>query len=292
MGVASVVRRLLSKIFRHSGFLSNRAVQAGDYIKLDSGEEGYVLSVTRSHISIKGLDGASLIVPSRKLSNSGIKNYGKSVKTAKNPFRFHTRLQLKEVTGIRCSNLNELLQGLKVVPDSVIYYHTHNFVEEHHFLTPEPPNDFAFWVADAVGDQELGEKLAFIDPMHYPTLAAIRANIIKLVEESLSSNDGSRKVHEGRELHFIKCISVNIPTPYIVHDLREFVEVLKHVSVNSLYFHMFESKLRLHRGANDFSIWIEDNLDDAELARQIALLDPYSLTLEGLRAALIQLVEK
>lgn len=46
------------------------------------------------------------------------------------------------------------------------------------------------------------------------------------------------------------------------------------------------------KGLNDFSTWLKDNLDEAELADEIARLDPYVYTLEGLRSALIQLIEK
>ena len=76
----------------------------------------------------------------------------------------------------------------------------------------------------------------------------------------------------------------------MAHDLREFVEGLRKVSLGSLYLHVFES--RLARGSNDFSIWIEDSLDEPELAVRIAQLDPYNYSLEDLRSSLIQLIEK
>ncbi len=83
-----------------------------------------------------------------------------------------------------------------------------------------------------------------------------------------------------------------MPTPYVAHDLREFAETLRKISLGSLYFHVFESRLRLGKGLNDFSTWLQDSLGEAELAEDIARLDPYTYTLEGLRSALIQLIEK
>ncbi len=62
--------------------------------------------------------------------------------------------------------------------------------------------------------------------------------------------------------------------------------------MGSLYFHIFESRLRLGRGLNDFTAWLRDNLDETELGDEIAKLDPYTYTLEGLRSSLIQLLEK
>ncbi len=90
----------------------------------------------------------------------------------------------------------------------------------------------------------------------------------------------------------MKSVSVILPTPYVAHDLREFVETLRKLSLGSLYFHIFESRLRLGRATNDFSVWLEDSLDEREMADRIARLDPYSSTLEGLRSQLIQLIEK
>jgi hypothetical protein len=87
-------------------------------------------------------------------------------------------------------------------------------------------------------------------------------------------------------------VSVTIPTSYVVHDLREFVEALRKISLGSLFFHVFDSRLRLGKGLNDFSIWMQDSLDETELAEEINRLDPYTYTLEGLRSALIQLIEK
>jgi len=55
---------------------------------------------------------------------------------------------------------------------------------------------------------------------------------------------------------------------------------------------MYESKLRLGRGQNDFSSWLTSEVDEPDLAKEITRIDPYTYTLEGLRSTLIQLIEK
>ncbi|GAI49232.1 unnamed protein product, partial [marine sediment metagenome] len=55
---------------------------------------------------------------------------GHPLKKATQPFRFYSRLHLKELTGLKASNLTELLDILKKVPGAVIYYHTHHFLEQ------------------------------------------------------------------------------------------------------------------------------------------------------------------
>jgi hypothetical protein len=55
---------------------------------------------------------------------------------------------------------------------------------------------------------------------------------------------------------------------------------------------MFEAKLRLEKGANDFSQWFEASVNDPARAAAIARIDPYTHTLEDLRAVLIAIVEE
>ncbi len=68
----------------------------------------------------------------------------------------------------------------------------------------------------------------------------------------------------------MKSVSVILPTAYVAHDLREFVEALRKISPASLYFHVFESRLRLGQESNDFSIWLEKSLEEADLSQEIA----------------------
>jgi hypothetical protein len=80
-------------------------------------------------------------------------------------------------------------------------------------------------------------------------------------------------------------------TAHVANDLAEFVAELKKVSIQSLYLHMFDAKLRLAQGENDFSLWFRAH-GRPELADEVLRLDPYTYTLEGLRLALIRIVER
>jgi len=62
------------------------------------------------------------------------------------------------------------------------------------------------------------------------------------------------------------------------------------VSTASISYHLFESRLRLGAEDNDFSAWLEREMDLPTVARSIRALDPYTYTLEGLRKALLGLV--
>jgi len=277
-----------------SGFELARSslIKMGDYVKLESGEEGYVSDITLRNIQIKAPDDRIILVPNSKFTKTTVTAYRKPLKKAIQSFRFYTQLHIKELTGLKAGNLSELVNILKDIPDSVVYYHTHHFVEEYHYLTPQPANEFALWVGDVIGDEILAEKLSNIDTFEFSTIGELRERIIGVINDGISTRKDGRTAFEGREFHFIKSVSVILPTPYVAHDLREFVEVLRKASINSLYFHVFESRLRLHRGVNDFSIWLQDCLDEKELADKIAVLDPYNYTLEGLRSVIIKLIEE
>jgi hypothetical protein len=266
--------------------------KVGDYIKLDTGEEGYIKEMNLTDTLIESPNESTTLLPNRKLIQATVTNYGHLMKKAKEPFRFFNRVHLTELTGLKAKNLKELADVLQNAPDSIIYYHTHHFLEEHHYLTPEPANDFAVWVSDALGDDVFGEKLANIDAFEFPTLSALRERIVNVIGEYISLEPELRRAPSGREFYFMKSVSVVMSTHYVARDLREFVEALRKLSLGSLYFHIFESRLRLGKPTNDFSVWLENSMGEPELAQEIARFDPYSYTLEGTRSQLMQLIEK
>jgi len=210
------------------------------------------------------------------------------------PFRFYTRLHLSELTGLRASNLSQLLSLVKQVPGSCIYHHTHKFLQQHQYLSPEPPNDFAYWVSKVLGEDELGEKLASIDTIQFSTVRKLRDKIIATIENYLKNNMSAKLkfAGEGEEFHFIKSVSFVLPTNYIAYDLREFADIVKKITIDAIYFHIFESRLRLEKKTNDFSNWIETSIGDKELSDKISRLDPYIHTLEDLRKTIIRIVEQ
>jgi len=213
---------------------------------------------------------------------------------AKEAFRFYTRLHLSELTGLRASTLSQLAGLIKQVPGSCIYHHTHRFLQQHQYLSPEPPNDFAYWVTDILGEDELGERLASIDTMQYSTIRDLRVKIASTIENYLNDNPLAKLkfARSQEEFHFIKSVSFILPTNYAAYDLKEFAEVLKKITIDSIYFHIFEARLRLEKSTNDFSFWIENSLGDKELADKISGFDPYTRTLEDLRNKIIQIVER
>jgi hypothetical protein len=218
----------------------------------------------------------------------------KEIKKALEPFRFYTRLNLSELTGLKAVNLDELLGYMKEVPESAIYHHTHRFLQQHQYLSPEPPNDFAYWVANALGEKELGEELASIDTVQFTTISDLRRAIVSVIEDHLKSEPGAKtKSAHGRDaFYFIKSLSFILYTGYEASDLQEFRSIVENISIDAIYFHIFEARLRIGKKNNDFSYWIENSFGNKRLADSISRLDPYTYTLDDLRKTIIEKVSR
>lgn len=207
-------------------------------------------------------------------------------------FHFLTRLNLVELLGRRAKNVQELFEGIRHVPGASIYYHTHRFIQQHHFLSPEPPNDFAFWMTNSLGMDKLGERLAAVDTVKFRSIGGLRESFLAILKSFLEErNTRNGDCQEGEEFHFMSCRTFILPTRFVARDLGEFKEIVQKVSINSIYFHMFEAKLRLEKGENDFSNWFEE-IGEKKLAMEISRLDPYTVTLEGLRKTIVQRVSR
>jgi hypothetical protein len=208
-----------------------------------------------------------------------------------NNFEFYTSAELVFLTGRKAKNLQELLEGIKVSSDATIFYHTHRFLVQHQQISPEPPNDFAYWVSNILLDRLVGEKLASIDLIEFKTIPEIRKRIAEVIEGNLNSN-GTRSCPQGMEFHFMYSHIFVIDTGKRASNLKEFIEVLRTIPIRSIYFHMFQSRLMLGTGENDFSIWFRESLGEEKLASEISRIDPYTYTLEGLRNKIIRIVSE
>ncbi len=209
----------------------------------------------------------------------------------KEPFYFNTRITQVELLGRVARNVKELLEGIKKVPSSSIYHHTHKYLEQHRFFSPEHPNDFSYWINTSLGLKKLAEKIASIDIIQFSDIEELRAKFIQILEDYLKDSLFLRNCIPSEEFRFLSSKIFVLPTPFVAHNLEEFGEALKRVTVHSFYFHMFEARLRLKKPDNDFSCWLRDQ-GYIRLAEKVSQLDPYTYTLEGLRKKLIRLVEE
>lgn len=70
LAVALALQDTLSNLFAGLNILMTRKIRPGDYIRLDSGEEGVVSDVTWRNTTINGLDDNQIVVPNGKLASA------------------------------------------------------------------------------------------------------------------------------------------------------------------------------------------------------------------------------
>jgi small-conductance mechanosensitive channel len=75
LAVALALQDTLSNLFAGFHIIMTRQIKIGDYVRLDSGEEGYVTDITWRTTKIKMLPNNVVLVPNEKLTKSIITNY-------------------------------------------------------------------------------------------------------------------------------------------------------------------------------------------------------------------------
>ena len=213
-------------------------------------------------------------------------------KIATHPFLFVGCWELREMLGRNVRDEQQLLEAIEVVPLDSIYYHTHSFFLRHKYIAGPYSNDFATWAAIQVRDRVLGEKLGILYPFDYENLESLRAAIITIIAEHLSTLQIIPRASYGEPFHFMQSRIIEVPTGLKTHTLAEFREILATVDLSVIYYHTFEAIFRQRKQKTDFALWIEEQLGLPELADKMAELDPYLISLETVRYRLIKLCDE
>ncbi|MCI0404556.1 MAG: mechanosensitive ion channel family protein [candidate division Zixibacteria bacterium] len=75
LAVALALQDTLSNLFAGLQILAARQIRVGDFVRLESGEEGYVTDITWRHTTIRMLPNNRLVVPNAKLAAAVVLNY-------------------------------------------------------------------------------------------------------------------------------------------------------------------------------------------------------------------------
>lgn len=129
LAVALALQDTLSNLFSGFHIIVARQIRVGDYIKLDSGEEGYVADITWRTTKIKMLPNNTVLVPNEKLTKSIILNYylpDKELAVLVN-LGVHYKSDLKKVEKVTCAAAKEVMRevsGGVAEFEPFIRYHT------------------------------------------------------------------------------------------------------------------------------------------------------------------------
>jgi len=214
------------------------------------------------------------------------------VQGIESPFKFMTASYLTRMQNLKATTLAELGAGLDICSDASIFFHTFQSLGRHHFLTKGFSNDFAQWALAACNRPELAEQLASFDIREYTSLAELRADVRRAVNDYCHRHPQLAAQRAFEPFLFCEAVEVAMPLGINAGTLSEFNAGLQKLSRASLHFHFIASRLRLHLRSNDFSHWFENSLGLNNLARRANHIDIYTNTLEGVRTILTRLIER
>ncbi len=206
-------------------------------------------------------------------------------------FEFVVCSELIQILGVRADDERELAESLAEIPLDSVHYHTHGHFLRHGFLGAPYPNDFATWVTREVHDQVLGERLAMVRPLDFPTLEELREEFLAIIDDHLSRLSIVPRVIFGDPFDFMQSHIVALSSGVRATTLAEFRTALASVHPSAIYFHTIEAPRRLGRPETDFAAWLREGLGLPGLAEAMSRTDPYSGSLERLRMELLHLCD-
>jgi len=75
LAVALALQDTLSNLFAGIHIIASRKLRIGDYVKVESGEEGYVMDITWRNTTIRALPNNMIVIPNAKLASTIVTNY-------------------------------------------------------------------------------------------------------------------------------------------------------------------------------------------------------------------------
>jgi small-conductance mechanosensitive channel len=75
LAVALALQDTLANLFAGVHILASRKVQQGDYVRLDSGQEGYIVDINWRNTTVRQLAGNLVIVPNSRFADAIVTNY-------------------------------------------------------------------------------------------------------------------------------------------------------------------------------------------------------------------------
>jgi small-conductance mechanosensitive channel len=75
LAVALALKDTLANLFAGIHLIAAKYIRGGDYVRMDSGEEGYVVDITWRHTSLRQLPDNLVLVPNARLATAVLTNY-------------------------------------------------------------------------------------------------------------------------------------------------------------------------------------------------------------------------
>ncbi len=227
------------------------------------------------------------------------------------PFEFMQCVSIVKSTGKNAKNLSELRKIISEVGDESIFHHVYQYFLKGHIL--EYTNDFAHWAGEHLEESALAERLTSIDPYTgeyvdekvladrlakaepytLESVNKVRKELIRKIDDFLNEYPEPRDVLRGNEFYFHETVNLVFPVGVKAENLAEFLVAIEHIDAGSIYYHFYESRVRLGEGvADDFSRWIEHTLFRKKAADRIRAIDPFMHSIESVRENIKSIIEE
>jgi len=207
-------------------------------------------------------------------------------------FEFFTVANMTRIGNLSAGTLSELLSGLEQCSDASIFHHTFQTLGSHHYLTEGFSNDFAQWVLADANRDALAEQLAALDIRDYTSIAALRQDLCRVVQEFITAHPEFARQQALERFYFCESQQVTLPFGVTAHTLGEFHDGVARLSHTAFHFHFISSRLRLQLRTNDFSHWLANSLGLKNLAEYINRIDIYTNTLDTARSKMLRLMDR
>ncbi|MDD4364698.1 MAG: DUF5752 family protein [Synergistales bacterium] len=204
------------------------------------------------------------------------------------PFEIRSCELLPLSTGLRSQTLEELANHLQAAPPSSLHYHFWGRLLRPQIGESEYGNDFASWSESELHDRTLAERLSAVNPSDHADLESLREEILSLIEERLDEAERLRWVRAERPFFFSRAQMLVFDGGLAASTPEELRLRLDETERSSIFYHFIDARRRTESHDDDFSCWLRAFEGTEETIRRLRFLDPYLLSLEELRLALLE----
>jgi hypothetical protein len=207
------------------------------------------------------------------------------------PFEFKQCVSVVKSTGKKAKNLRQMRKLISQAGNECIFHHVHQYFLKGHIL--EYTNDFAEWAGESLEERALAERLACIDPYSLKSVKEVKKELLREINAFLKDFPEPHEVVIGNEFYFNETVNLVFPVGVKTKNLAEFLVAIEHIDAGSIYYHFYDSRVRLGEGVvDDFSRWIEHSLFRKNLADRIRDMDPFMHSIESIREHIREIVEE
>ena len=190
-------------------------------------------------------------------------------------------------TGRRAHTLKELRNQMREVEEVSIYHHFWGRLLQPQFDEPEYNNDFAAWAFYHLHHQELAERLSVANPSEFSSIAALRDELIEIVETALDESEAMAYARADNPFHFVKSQIVVFDTELSLMNPEQLSEVVPQMSSGNIFYHFIDARRRTPVSKDDFSAWLEGyGTMYSALIEALSSIDPYFSSLDEIRTIL------